>query len=261
MLNPVPYIPPTYWNEIDQAVTAVMKLQRIGTVLWACGCSEAVWGYTGGHFDRHVLAIRSYIGHAFSLHGSSANAMTDHAPAANAPGMVAHGNTPVFIDLTALMKRLTIPIRPSGLKLYMSRAWGNYQAMDQYFYNLFRLVRNIGSPEIAEAISHLGRLSKDDQDIALQMYEDRFATYLQRLVEVGIIANAVPIANASGVDVPIANASDVSHVPEANAPAVEDVAVPSVTAQLLLVKRFMEFLAMWPLLSQEMAFPASLRCC
>ena len=142
-------------------------LKKIGTVLCECGCREDVWGYVGGHFDRHVLAIKSYIRHSFSTLGSSANAVSVHAPAANAPGVANLNNLPVFIDLTPLLPRLAIPVRPSGLKLHMNRAWENDQEMDKYFYNLFRLVRNLRSPEFAEAITHVGRLSKDDHDTAL----------------------------------------------------------------------------------------------
>ena len=86
-------------------------------------------------------------------------------------------------------------------------------------------------------------MSKREQDLALQLHEDRFAEYLQKLVEIGIIATVAPIANASGDDVPIANASDVPHIPTANASDIGDVETPALAAQLLLVKRILEILA------------------
>ena len=46
-LLPLPYIPATYWIDIDRTINAVLKLRRTRTILWSFGCDEAVWGYAG----------------------------------------------------------------------------------------------------------------------------------------------------------------------------------------------------------------------
>jgi hypothetical protein len=210
--------------------------------------------------------MRSYVEYKFSLHGTPANATTDNASAANAPSLVAHKNTPIFIDLSPLMWRLTIPARRSGLKFYMNRDWENYVEIDRYFGNLFRLVRDLRSPDLAEAVDYVGSLSQEERELVLKQHEERYATYKRRLVEAGIdtvedtdIEDTVMTANASGsspanattAEVLTANASDVDQVMAANAPAIDGNATPPVTAQLLPVRRFLEFLAMWPLLTRR----------
>ena len=74
----------------------VKKLKRTRTVLWAVGCKEKVWGYTGGDFDRHTKEIRGYVANAFLEPDPSGTSSVANAPsgssalAANAPGMKKH---------------------------------------------------------------------------------------------------------------------------------------------------------------------------